>query len=635
MRREGRGRIAVFLVLAAAALAGARLAHAAGEIDVRQLGAKCDGTSDDGAALAAADAAGAGSSLVLPAGRTCAIAHDTTLANPVVFAAGAKISVGAGSTLTLESDPVTPLQQIFAGAGAVLLPDQRAPVHAEWWGAVADNQEDSAPAFQKAADALTGGGTIAALTGNYKLGCAAADAVTLRGARPISIEGAGANATIFRPATNCAHFLFAVSGSGQSGNLRDFAIMGDELFGGYSAAIAYNGIDCEHCGLMSDMSRINIADIHDAFVLSHFVGASLDSVEIQYFSGRAIALGGGAQNENGAEAASLGNFNDVGAFCYVPRFTGNLEQGSNIITGVRKLAGIARGMFLFNAALPANPRTTVMSFDAAAGTITLSAAATKTAQATTIASQNGGPNGAIGIVINSGANEMKFSRLVEAGCQRGLVVQNSVAHGHRPEGLRFFSGGNINNNWDFDIGLFSGNEIEMHGVAATGAENGPSVVIASDDGHCAVEGLLFDAGLIAGAAQDGLLGRAGCNVTIANSTIVANGYSALGTYHGIEIAPGATGSWHIAGNQFGPNMWGNLNNTTERDAIAIERGALARYDDANYFGAGAVRFEGRLYITGNDFAGCCAEAAIDNRASPSAGARISGNAGDPALSGDP
>jgi hypothetical protein len=628
--RRVRMLLLAFAVLSAIAGGDAHGTQAAGEFDARQFGSKCDGVSDDSASLVSADSAGG--SLVLPAGSTCVIGKSVTLANPLIFSAGSKVFVASGSSLTLRRDPVTPLQEIFAGPGMVLLPDQHTPVYAEWWGAAADNFTDSAPAFQKAVDALTGGGTIEVLTGNYKLGCAEADAVTLRGAKPVNIEGAGVNSTFFRPATNCAHSLFTVKGMGQSGNFRDFAIHGDQLFGGYSADIAYNGIDCERCGLMSDISRINIADIHDALNLSYFIGASVNSVEIQYFTGRAITLGGGPQNANGAEVASLGSFNDVNVFCYVPRFTGTLDKGSKVITGVSNFAGIVRGMFLFNPQIPGNPRTTVTAFDAAAGTITLSAEATGTAAGTTIAAENGGPNGATGIVIDSGADEMKFSRLVEAGCQRGLVVQNSAANGHRPEGLRFYAGGNINNNWDFDIGLFSANEIEMHGMAATGAENGPSILLESDDGHCAVEGLLFDAGIIAGAAQDGLLGHAGCNVIIENSVVVANGYSTLGTYHGIHIAAGSTGSWHIAGNQFGPNMWGNLNNTTERDAIAIDRGALARYSYANYFGGGAVRFEGRLFVAGNDFALCCAGAAIDDRATPSAGAQIVGNAGYPDLS---
>lgn len=630
-RRPGRraraaARLIVGAALGFAAIVGAAevaVSQQASSRDVEAFGAKCDGASDDSAAFAKADAGG---SLLIAGDRTCAIGRGITIAHPVVFSAGAKLSIPPGTAVTLDSDPVTPLQTIFSGGGMVRLPSQRRPIYAEWWGAAADNKTDSAPAFQAAANALTGGGTIEALAGNYKLGCASADAVTFSGARPVSLQGAGANITFFRPGTNCNHYLFAIAGTGQSGNFRDFAIYGSQLFNGYSAAFAYNGIDCEHCGLLSDISRIVIVGIHDGLNLPYFNGASVNSVEVQYFTGRALTIGGGALNANGAEVASLGSFNDVSAFCYVPSFTGTLTAGANTITGVSNFAGIVNGMFLFNQDIPASPRTTVVSFDPGARTITLSAKATGTAAGTTIAAQNGGPNGALGIVIDSGANEMKFDRLIEAGCERGLQIQNTSPKGHRPEGLRFYTGGNINNNWDFDIGLLSGNEIEMHGMASTGAENGPSFAIAADDGHCAVDGVLFEGGIIAGAAEDGLSAMAGCNVTLENSVIIANGYSALDQFSGIHIGAGSTGSWHIAGNQFGPNMWGNLNNTTQAYAIAVDRAALGRYAYANYFGAGPVTFDGRLFIDGNDFGGCCGSGVIDDASTPAVGNKTINNA---------
>ncbi len=107
-------------------------------------------------------------------------------------------------------------------------------------------------------DALsaTGGGTVRLLPGDYKLGCAERDAVTITGNQPVNIEGSGSQLTFLRPMTNCAHTLLVIDGSGQSGDLRDFAVAGGQLFPRRSPAVA-DAIKCLRCGV-SDISHLLI-----------------------------------------------------------------------------------------------------------------------------------------------------------------------------------------------------------------------------------------------------------------------------------------------------------------------------------------------------------------------------------------
>ncbi|CAO4183365.1 hypothetical protein [Methylorubrum aminovorans] len=117
----------------------------------QDMGATCNGTADDTAAL---NSLVAYLSEIVIAKGTCRIAADTTWPkNKIIrIAAGASITVDAGKTLTIRSQFDAPFRQVFSGAGTVRGLRLAKP---EWWGAQGafGNTFDSQPAFQKAYDA--------------------------------------------------------------------------------------------------------------------------------------------------------------------------------------------------------------------------------------------------------------------------------------------------------------------------------------------------------------------------------------------------------------------------------------------------------------------------------------------------
>ena len=117
-----------------------------------------------------------------------------------------------------------------------------------------------------------------------------------------------------------------------------------------------------------------------------------------------------------------------------------------------------------------------------------------------------------------------FRRFVGGSCERGIHILKTVANAHPPDNIRFFDGWNINRDRDCDICISDGHYLEFHGGASTAALRGPSVDIAASDSHCAVDGVWLDGGLIGGTLDgDGVLIRAGCNVSITNNRILQIG----------------------------------------------------------------------------------------------------------------
>lgn len=108
-------------------------------ISAKVYGCVGDGTADDRASIAAADAAaGSTGEIYFPAG-TYKIASNLTIAAAVRFAPGAKLSVPTGVTVTISRGITAGVQQIFslAGTGIVALnPAFVLTGYPEWWGAV-------------------------------------------------------------------------------------------------------------------------------------------------------------------------------------------------------------------------------------------------------------------------------------------------------------------------------------------------------------------------------------------------------------------------------------------------------------------------------------------------------------------
>lgn len=102
---------------------------------VKDFAATGNGTSDDRAAIALADAANC---LRFPEG-TYRISSNITLNSTAIFDPGAVLSVDAGATVTFTRQVQAPIQQIFSGAGTVLAASRNQRAYVEWFGAVANS----------------------------------------------------------------------------------------------------------------------------------------------------------------------------------------------------------------------------------------------------------------------------------------------------------------------------------------------------------------------------------------------------------------------------------------------------------------------------------------------------------------
>ena len=297
-----------------------------GGTDPRDYGAKCDGSNDDFTNFATADRAAAGAVVVVG---SCRLGESVVLRHPLMFAAGGILTLADGVTLTLAVSPVAmPAARIFAGPGRVAIARAQSDLYPQWWGCKADNRTDCAPGLQAAVDALsaTGGGTVRLLPGDYKLGCAERDAVTITGNQPVNIEGSGSQLTFLRPMTNCAHTLLVIDGSGQSGDLRDFAVAGGQLFPRRSPAVVADAIKCLRCE--TDQPPVDL-EMHDGLVFFFLEGSVVTDVEILYNTGIGVILGGYGTPQH----VSISQFNDLRIFCGAPQAIGTealrIDAGAN------------------------------------------------------------------------------------------------------------------------------------------------------------------------------------------------------------------------------------------------------------------------------------------------------------------
>jgi hypothetical protein len=111
-------------------------------VSVKDLGAACNGSTDDSAVFASSVA----SSMTVPAGSAdCVIATNTTVAANLTFTGGV-ITVNSGVTLTLNGDVIAPHKVIFQGAGTVVI--NRGTIDVAWF--------DGSDASAKTAFALRG-----------------------------------------------------------------------------------------------------------------------------------------------------------------------------------------------------------------------------------------------------------------------------------------------------------------------------------------------------------------------------------------------------------------------------------------------------------------------------------------------
>ena len=241
--------------------------------NVGMYGADNSGINDTSAALTAADAAKA---LYLAPG-IYRVSTNLTLTNNVQFAPGAQVSIDAGKVLTFNGNlDAWPDAQLFIGSGTVSLPNQRTPVYAEWWGAKANNTTYCDTAFNAAAAALTNGGTIQCLNGQYAMN----GGVSITTKVDIVGVGWGLNpseyGTIFRPSATFAAQtttpMFYVNYGSTA--LRDFGVVGSSS---YAFAAVGTG---PNCGL-NVFQRLYFNGVGTGFNLPHGNGLEVRQIRCQ------------------------------------------------------------------------------------------------------------------------------------------------------------------------------------------------------------------------------------------------------------------------------------------------------------------------------------------------------------------
>lgn len=119
--------------------------------------------------FAAAIVAAAGKTLVIDSEITVTNTHTIPSTVSLVFHKGGLLSVSSGKTVTINSSLFAGRYEIFDkdAAGTIIIGDSAcSAVYPEWWGAVADDSTDCAPAITKAHNAHS---KISFLPGIYKV----------------------------------------------------------------------------------------------------------------------------------------------------------------------------------------------------------------------------------------------------------------------------------------------------------------------------------------------------------------------------------------------------------------------------------------------------------------------------------
>jgi hypothetical protein len=165
---------------------------------VNDYGAACDGVTPDNAAVHAMIAAHGYARFTK--GVYCL--ETDTFDDPMKFEHRARITVPAANTLTIMDRIESPVQQIFEGAGSVLVGndgdsgEESRVVHAAWFGAYTApfSAVDQAPFLQKAINALGNSreGVVLLETGNYHV----RSGMLLN--RCVEVRGQGTRRTVIR-----------------------------------------------------------------------------------------------------------------------------------------------------------------------------------------------------------------------------------------------------------------------------------------------------------------------------------------------------------------------------------------------------------------------------------------------------
>ena len=149
-------------------------------MDLRTYGARCDGSTDDAAALVAAVQAAREKGATLEV--TCRVrivSGSLSVGVPMRFRDRGAFEL-AGGALTIAGRFVAQKSQIFYTSGGQLtIASPGVTLIPQWFGAVADGRHDDRRAFQDTTSALPEkGGTISLPAGRYRFSCSGATLAT-------------------------------------------------------------------------------------------------------------------------------------------------------------------------------------------------------------------------------------------------------------------------------------------------------------------------------------------------------------------------------------------------------------------------------------------------------------------------
>ena len=230
--------------------------------DVKDFHAKCDGTTDDQAAVVSAATAAGSTGTVLISG-PCKISDNVTFSGNVVFAPGATLVTASGKTVTFANKPdALPDQKIFFGLGTIANSGALwSQVSLDWF---VTSTDDVGPAIAQAW-ALTN--NIVALKKNYK---ATTPAIVPQARAGLTIKGAGYRSTIFTCANNISVIQYQRTSPATLGtNVTISGIEFQELgFSKTSVAILYFGAFTGTYGSETTFADDNWLRVYEC----HFLG---------------------------------------------------------------------------------------------------------------------------------------------------------------------------------------------------------------------------------------------------------------------------------------------------------------------------------------------------------------------------
>ncbi len=134
-------------------------------VNVRDLGAKCDGVSDDAHALASASSEASNRRAALLIACKVRVASGVArISAPIIFEGGGALDLQPGGAAIVSGPLTAPLSHVFFENGGTLTLHARVrDVFPQWWGAKGDGETDDSAAINAAAAAIRRSGPDAGI----------------------------------------------------------------------------------------------------------------------------------------------------------------------------------------------------------------------------------------------------------------------------------------------------------------------------------------------------------------------------------------------------------------------------------------------------------------------------------------